>query len=145
MVSGIGSFDYCRSGYNGLTMASYWEIEVHDYGLLIKVLREWDVEVVHLFSKYLNENLPAHPAPHLAIDFCNINYVDSLVLGMLVQLARRCQAKNGELFILQAHRNLQKLFQHTGLERQFRVFANESELQIYLGEKNRGNSSPKTS
>lgn len=61
------------------------------------------------------------PTQRFIIDFANVQYMSSTVLGVLVSTLLKIQKRGGELRITGVDRDLKQVFRLTGLHRIFRI------------------------
>ena len=62
-------------------------------------------------------------ARHIVIDLSGVSFIDSTALGVLVSGAKRVRPQNGALDIVCRDENITRIFEITGLDRIFGIFA----------------------
>lgn len=67
-------------------------------------------------------------SPLLAVNLKNVTFIDSQTLGLLVDLLRTAQVAGGEVVLLSINERARKWFQLSGLDKLFRIVADESGL-----------------
>lgn len=60
-------------------------------------------------------------ARHLVLDLQNVQYMDSMCVGVLVELMTRLQARGGRIALVNAGGNVEYLFKLTRLDRLFPI------------------------
>jgi anti-sigma B factor antagonist len=61
------------------------------------------------------------------VDLSGVTFIDSTALGVLVSGAKRVRPRNGNLDIVCTDENIIRIFEITGLDRIFGIFASRSE------------------
>lgn len=64
---------------------------------------------------------------NIVISMKSVEYIDSSGLGALVGGLKRVSEKNGKIVIICDNQQVKKVFEITGLEKVFQIFASESE------------------
>lgn len=88
--------------------------------------KELDLYTADIFKAIIADQVEAHPeAANVVIDMSNTTFIDSSTLGILVGFYRVLKEGGGERkdisFKIIADRNIQKMFEITGLDRIFDV------------------------
>lgn len=55
------------------------------------------------------------------IDFTNLEYIDSTGLGALIGVLKRLKVNEKDIYIINARKNVKKIFTITGLDKIFKV------------------------
>ncbi|MBA2476137.1 MAG: STAS domain-containing protein [Actinobacteria bacterium] len=71
-------------------------------------------------------------ARHVIVDFTDTTFIDSTTLGVLVGGVKRLRSNDGELALVCSDRNITKIFEITGLDRVFTIFATRDEAVAQL-------------
>jgi anti-sigma B factor antagonist len=66
-------------------------------------------------------------ATAIVVDLARVTFIDSTALGVLVSGAKRVRPKNGRLDIVCTDENITRIFEITGLDRIFGIFATRDE------------------
>jgi anti-sigma B factor antagonist len=66
-------------------------------------------------------------ARRLIVDLTATTFIDSTMLGVLIGAQKRLREREGTLAIVASDRNLTKVFEITGLDRVFAIFATREE------------------
>ena len=66
-------------------------------------------------------------ARHVVVDFTDATFIDSTTLGVLVGGVKRLRSNEGELALVCSDRNITKIFEITGLDRVFTIYATRDE------------------
>ena len=62
----------------------------------------------------------------LVLDLCNLNYIDSMGLGILVGALKRVKEQQHDIIIMNPQNTVRKLFRITGLDKVFIIKENET-------------------
>jgi anti-sigma B factor antagonist len=81
------------------------------------------------------QNLIENGDTDLILNLNQVDFVDSVGLGMLVAVHRQCIAQGGSLRVLCTNRNIWRIFDITGLQRAFPVYRDELALAASLDAK----------
>ncbi len=72
------------------------------------------------------ENLvKAKPKPVLVINFSNVDYLSSAVLGRLVKIYKLIKASTGKLLLCHIKNNIMQVFKITKLDKMFEIFPDQ--------------------
>ena len=96
---------------------------VHREG--VTVLRphgDLDVATGPTLKESITETLVAGDV-HLVIDLADVEFIESTVLGALIGGRRRAEAVNGSLCLVWPDHQLLRVFEITGLDKVFAIFA----------------------
>ena len=66
-------------------------------------------------------------AKDVVVDFSDTTFIDSTTLGVLVGGVKRLRTNDGRLSLVCADRNITKIFEITGLDRVFTIYATRDE------------------
>ena len=66
-------------------------------------------------------------AKEVVVDFTNTTFIDSTTLGVLVGGVKRLRQNDGQLSLVCSDRNITKIFEITGLDRVFTIYATREE------------------
>src|ERR687883_1590816 len=72
-------------------------------------------------------------AKDVVVDFSNTTFIDSTTLGVLVGGVKRLRTNDGQLSLVCSDRNITKIFEITGLDRVFTIYATRDEAVSKLG------------
>jgi anti-sigma B factor antagonist len=72
-------------------------------------------------------------ASHVIVDLTDTTFIDSTTLGVLVGGIKRLRPKGGQLSIVCSDRNINKIFEITGLNRVFSIHADRAEARAGAG------------
>ena len=64
---------------------------------------------------------------HIVVDLSKATFIDSTTLGVLVGGVKRLRSNEGELALVCSDRNITKIFEITGLDRVFTIYATRDE------------------
>jgi anti-sigma B factor antagonist len=67
------------------------------------------------------------------VDFTNTTFIDSTTLGVLVGGVKRLRTNDGSLSLVCSDRNITKIFEITGLDKVFEIYATRDEAVSALG------------
>ena len=74
----------------------------------------------------------AEGAKHVVVDLTGTTFIDSTTLGVLVGGVRRLREKDGDLSLVCSDRNINKIFEITGLDQVFPIAASREEAVARL-------------
>ena len=66
-------------------------------------------------------------AKDVIVDFSDTTFIDSTTLGVLVGGVKRLRTNDGQLSLVCSDRNITKIFEITGLDRVFTIYATRDE------------------
>jgi anti-sigma B factor antagonist len=69
----------------------------------------------------------------VVVDFTNTTFIDSTTLGVLVGGVKRLRTNDGRLSLVCSDRNITKIFEITGLDKVFDIYATRDEAVSALG------------
>jgi anti-sigma B factor antagonist len=69
----------------------------------------------------------------VVVDFTDTTFIDSTTLGVLVGGVKRLRSNDGQLSLVCSDRNITKIFEITGLDRVFTIYASRDEALSKLG------------
>src|SRR6185437_2607435 len=72
-------------------------------------------------------------AKEVVVDFSSTTFIDSTTLGVLVGGVKRLRTNEGQLSLVCSDRNITKIFEITGLDRVFAIYASRGEAVANLG------------
>ena len=64
---------------------------------------------------------------NVIVDFTDTTFIDSTTLGVLVGGVKRLRSNEGQLSLVCSDRNITKIFEITGLDRVFTIYASRDE------------------
>ncbi|CEQ25327.1 STAS domain-containing protein [Paraclostridium sordellii] len=81
---------------------------------------ELDVAGADKVKEHLNGLIEDKPMD-VKIDFTNLEYIDSTGLGALIGVLKRLKVNDKDIYIINARKNVKKIFTITGLDKIFKV------------------------
>lgn len=69
---------------------------------------------------------------HVVVDLTDTTFIDSTTLGVLVGGVRRLREKDGDLSLVCSDRNINKIFEITGLDKVFTIASSRDEALARL-------------
>lgn len=81
---------------------------------------ELDVAGADKVKGHLNGLIEDKPMD-VKIDFTNLEYIDSTGLGALIGVLKRLKVNEKDIYIINARKNVKKIFTITGLDKIFKV------------------------
>jgi len=69
----------------------------------------------------------------VVVDFTNTTFIDSTTLGVLVGGVKRLRTNDGRLSLVCSDRNITKIFEITGLDKVFEIYATRDDAISALG------------
>jgi len=99
---------------------------VDDSTYVIALAGEVDLYTAPEFKQQLLDVI-AKGAKDVVVDFTNTTFIDSTTLGVLVGGVKRLRTNDGQLSLVCSDRNITKIFEITGLDRVFAIYATRDE------------------
>src|SRR6187397_205123 len=93
---------------------------------LIALTGEVDLYTAPEFKQELLDAI-GKGAKEVVVDFSNTTFIDSTTLGVLVGGVKRLRTNEGQLSLVCSDRNITKIFEITGLDRVFTIYATRDE------------------
>jgi len=106
----------------------HWKIEDKSYGKMLTLLDEWDLDRVNEFSNYINENLVPEKNQNFIVNLVKVDFIDSMALGVLINLHRRFKEEGGTVFLLNPQKGVENILRQSGVYKIFQIFFSEEEL-----------------
>ncbi len=113
-------------------MNSNWIIEEKDFGVVLTPQQEWDLDMVNEFSAFIEKNLKPEKDQNFIVDLHKIEYIDSMALGVLINLHRRYKEEGGTVFLLKPHATVDKILKESGVFKIFEIFYSDNEMMDRL-------------
>ncbi len=108
---------------------------LRDSAYVISLAGEVDLYTAPEFKQQLLE-VVGEGGREVVVDFTNTTFIDSTTLGVLVGAVKRLRPSGGELSLVCSDRNITKIFEITGLDRVFPIYATRDEAVAQLGSAN---------
>jgi anti-sigma B factor antagonist len=99
---------------------------------VISLSGEVDLYTAPEFKQQLLEVI-AQGGKDVVVDFTNTTFIDSTTLGVLVGGVKRLRTSDGQLSLVCSDRNITKIFEITGLDKVFEIYATRDEAISSLG------------
>ncbi|MDX6481193.1 MAG: anti-sigma factor antagonist [Gaiellaceae bacterium] len=99
---------------------------------IISLSGEVDLYTAPEFKQQLLEVI-GQGGKDVVVDFTNTTFIDSTTLGVLVGGVKRLRTNDGQLSLVCSDRNITKIFEITGLDRVFEIYATRDEAVSSLG------------
>ncbi len=93
---------------------------------VIELAGEVDLYTAPEFKQQLLDVI-AKGAKYVVVDFSDTTFIDSTTLGVLVGGVKRLRTSDGQLALVCSDRNITKIFEITGLDRVFTIYATRDE------------------
>ena len=103
-----------------------------DNAYVIALAGEVDLYTAPEFKQQLLEVIE-QGAKDVVVDFSGTTFIDSTTLGVLVGGVKRLRTNDGQLSLVCSDRNITKIFEITGLDRVFTIYANREEALSGIG------------
>ena len=92
---------------------NFWNVDING---------ELDVAGADKVKTHLNSLIEEQPVD-IKMDFTNLEYIDSTGLGALIGVLKRLKVNDKDIYVLNARKNVKKIFSITGLDKIFKVEA----------------------
>ena len=99
---------------------------------VISLAGEVDLYTAPEFKQQLLEVI-GQGGKHVIVDFSDTTFIDSTTLGVLVGGVKRLRSNDGQLSLVCSDRNINKIFEITGLDRVFTIYPTRDEALAKLG------------
>ena len=100
--------------------------QLGDDAYLISLSGEVDLYTAPDFKQQLLQVI-GDGARQVIVDFSQTTFIDSTTLGVLVGGVKRLRPNGGQLSLVCSDRNITKIFEITGLDRVFTIYATRNE------------------
>jgi anti-sigma B factor antagonist len=105
--------------------------QLSDDAFVISLAGEVDLYTAPEFKQQLLEVI-ARGATQVIVDFTSTTFIDSTTLGVLVGGVKRLRPADGRLSLVCSDANIVKIFEITGLDRVFDIYATRDEAVASL-------------
>ncbi len=102
-----------------------------DIGVIV-LESEIDIYSAPQFKEVLLNGIE-NGAQRVIVDLTQVSFIDSTALGVLVSGAKRVRPRNGNLDIVCTDENIIRIFEITGLDRIFGIYATRDEAMKAAG------------
>jgi anti-sigma B factor antagonist len=99
---------------------------------VISLAGEVDLYTAPEFKQQLLEVI-SQGGKDVIVDFSDTTFIDSTTLGVLVGGVKRLRSNDGQLSLVCSDRNITKIFEITGLDRVFTIYATRDEAVNVAG------------
>jgi anti-sigma B factor antagonist len=106
--------------------------QLGDDTYVISLAGEVDLYTAPEFKQQLLEVI-SNGGRNVIVDFSNTTFIDSTTLGVLVGGVKRLRTNEGQLSLVCSDRNITKIFEITGLDRVFTIYATRDEATAAVG------------
>ena len=106
--------------------------ELSNDAYVIALTGEVDLYTAPEFKQQLLEVIE-QGGKDVVVDFTNTTFIDSTTLGVLVGGVKRLRTNDGQLSLVCSDRNITKIFEITGLDKVFEIYATRDEAISALG------------
>lgn len=89
-----------------------------------KILEEMEIQALEDIIMPL---ISADKPTKLVIDFSNVKFLSSAVLGLLIRISKKIYESDGQLRLCCIERNISKIFKITRLDKVFDIFEDQPE------------------
>ena len=94
-----------------------------------KILDEQDIKAV---ESSIMSVIDQSGAINLVLDFSNVHFLSSAVLGLLIKISKRIYEADGRIMLCSINPNIHKIFEITRLTKVFQIFPDvKSALQSF--------------
>ena len=100
--------------------------QLGDGSYVISLAGEVDLYTAPEFKQQLLDVI-SQGGKNVVVDFTNTTFIDSTTLGVLVGGVKRLRTNDGQLSLVCSDRNITKIFEITGLDRVFTIYATRDE------------------
>ncbi len=115
-----------------MSMNENWLIEKKDWAIVLSLRGEFGLDRVNELSSYINDHMDIHSDESIVIDLKAVDYMDSMALGVLINLYRLFKEKSGSVYLLNPSPTLEKIFKHSGFYNVFGIYKSEALLKKHI-------------
>lgn len=109
-------------------MPKFWSLEEKPFGTALVLMPGWDLDVANQFLQFMENGLVPQNHSHFVIDLSRIDHLDSMVIGIIVNISKRIKKAGGKVALLEPSSRVEKLFADIGLLPYFLVFRDRESL-----------------
>jgi anti-anti-sigma factor len=113
-------------------MSKHWEINQHDYGTVLTVLHDWDLDIANEFLMFAENHFKPEAHKHFIFDLHHVNQVDSMVIGIFVSISKKIKKHGGQVFLLSPSKIVESLLLDIGLLSYFNVFHSMEDIVTHI-------------
>src|SRR3954452_9710699 len=106
--------------------------QLGDDAYVISLAGEVDLYTAPEFKQQLLEGI-GQGGTQVVVDFSGTTFIDSPTVGVLVGGVKRLRSNDGQLSLVCNDRNITKIFEITGLDKVFTIYATRDEAVAKLG------------
>jgi anti-sigma B factor antagonist len=106
--------------------------ELGNDAYVISLAGEVDLYTAPEFKEQLLE-IVGKGGKEVVVDLSNTTFIDSTTLGVLVGGVKRLRPNGGQLTLVCSDRNITKIFEITGLDKVFPIYASRAEAVENIG------------
>ena len=106
--------------------------ELGNDAYVISLAGEVDLYTAPEFKEQLLE-IVGRGGKEVVVDLSNTTFIDSTTLGVLVGGVKRLRPNGGQLTLVCSDRNITKIFEITGLDKVFPIYASRAEAVENIG------------
>jgi anti-sigma B factor antagonist len=106
--------------------------ELGNDAYVISLTGEVDLYTAPEFKEQLLE-IVGKGGKEVVVDLSNTTFIDSTTLGVLVGGVKRLRPNGGQLTLVCSDRNITKIFEITGLDKVFPIYASRAEAVENIG------------
>ncbi|MBF0433446.1 MAG: STAS domain-containing protein [Fibrobacteria bacterium] len=109
-------------------MGKHWKIEKQDFGTVLTVLHDWDLDIANEFLAFSEETFDPAQHKHFIFDLHKVSQVDSMVIGIIISISKKIKKNGGKVFLLKPSEVVVNLLTDIGLLSYFQVFPSLDEI-----------------
>lgn len=113
-------------------MSKHWEIIQHDYGTVLTVLHDWDLDIANEFLMFADNYFKPEAHKHFIFDLQHVNQVDSMVIGIFVSISKKIKKNGGQVFLLNPSKVVESFLLDIGLLSYFIVFYSLEDILSHI-------------
>jgi len=95
-----------------------------------KILEEKDVQAL---QESIMSVIEQAERINLILDFCNVRFLSSAVLGLLIRISKKVYERDGQLKLCSINPNIYKIFKITRLTKIFDIYQDIESAVVSLG------------
>ena len=117
-------------------MSQHWELTKRDYGAVLTILHDWDLDIANQFLSFIEGNFDDDTYQNFIFDLHHVTNIDSMVIGIIISISKRIKKRGGKAILLSPSKMVEQLLLDIGLLSYFEVFDSEDKMIAFFNSNN---------